>query len=338
MTDKRWLLGIFVIGIIVAGLYFHERPSENHSDVRLGVFLWENGKKEFIAGKNSPLADYLIKMTEKVNLQAKCAFFEDRINLLKQNGRVIEVIFDEPINVTISQWIRPEERYHIPTDENGYRVLVNVEKVVFVLRGDLEGHVLTKSAGRAAYSCWAISKDGEIDEAWIDEVEKALKLNYKVEECSVFEPEKAIEYDESAKTLTAYVRVNCCGVNVTVEEENGTFRIIEKQHGELCRCMCFRKVTIYNVPVGARVEFVDKDGIHRTLTPRVNVAGFCGWSTYGECSGDEDCVADGCSGQVCRSGFEEQIGTTCEWFDCYNASKYNVACRCVDGKCQWVRK
>ena len=34
---------------------------------------------------------------------------------------------------------------------------------------------------------------------------------------------------------------------------------------------------------------------------------FCGSSTLGTCSADDDCVTDGCSGEVCRSVDEEPI-------------------------------
>jgi len=61
---------------------------------------------------------------------------------------------------------------------------------------------------------------------------------------------------------------------------------------------------------------------------------FCGWSTYGNCSSDSDCIASGCSGQVCQSIYEEPVVTTCEWRDCYNAEKYGLRCRCIEGKCQ----
>lgn len=89
--------------------------------------------------------------------------------------------------------------------------------------------------------------------------------------------------------------------------------------------MCTKKVTIFNVPIGARVEFVDVYGGVRTLTPYVNVAGFCGWSTYGECRNDEDCKIGGCSEQVCQSKSEGFVGTTCEWFDCYDKSTMSRA-------------
>ncbi|MBI4972921.1 MAG: thermonuclease family protein [Candidatus Omnitrophica bacterium] len=64
---------------------------------------------------------------------------------------------------------------------------------------------------------------------------------------------------------------------------------------------------------------------------------FCGRSTYGECSSDEDCISDGCSSQICRSINEESIFSTCEWRECYDAKKYNLGCKCVKNKCQWAK-
>lgn len=64
--------------------------------------------------------------------------------------------------------------------------------------------------------------------------------------------------------------------------------------------------------------------------------GFCGFSTYGRCTKNDDCIKDGCSGQVCRSIYEERIITTCEWRECYDASKYGLSCRCVNRVCAWA--
>jgi len=163
-------------------------------------------------------------------------------------------------------------------------------------------------------------------------------VSYKVGNCereTKSEKPFAVNYDEQNKILNAEVWVNCCGVEVKVEKEGSTYKILEKQYGELCRCMCKRKVTIFNVSEEARVEFLDKDGNSFILTPRVE---FCGWSSYGKCNSDEDCIRAGCSEQVCQSKFEELTATTCKWLDCYDASKYGVACKCVNGKCQWVRE
>lgn len=65
--------------------------------------------------------------------------------------------------------------------------------------------------------------------------------------------------------------------------------------------------------------------------------GFCGWSTGGSCSSDADCIAAGCSGQVCDSTGGKQVVTTCEWKECYSASKYGLECKCVRGECQWSK-
>ncbi len=159
-------------------------------------------------------------------------------------------------------------------------------------------------------------------------------VSYKVSNCEVGFPKfekPLLSYDEKNKILNAEVWVNCCGVEVKVEREGKTYKILEKQYGEICKCMCKREVTIFNVPDDATIVFIDKDGNSFILSPNVK---FCGWSTYGKCNSDEDCMRSGCSGQVCQSKFEEPIITTCEWLDCYDAMKFNVACKCVDGKCQ----
>ena len=163
-------------------------------------------------------------------------------------------------------------------------------------------------------------------------------VNYKVEDCEKeAKSEKlfSVSYDEQNKILNAEVWVNCCGIKVDVERESSIYKIFERQVGELCRCMCRRKVTIFNVSDEAKIEFLDKDGNSFILSPNVK---FCGWSTYGKCSNDKDCIIDGCSAQVCRSKLENQIITTCEWIDCYDANKYGVECKCIDGKCQWMGK
>jgi inhibitor of cysteine peptidase len=62
---------------------------------------------------------------------------------------------------------------------------------------------------------------------------------------------------------------------------------------------------------------------------------FCGRSTKANCDSDDDCAAGGCSGQVCMR-VTEDISTTCEYRDCYNADKYGLSCMCRLGKCQWA--
>ncbi|MEM2933613.1 MAG: DUF333 domain-containing protein [Methanocellales archaeon] len=67
------------------------------------------------------------------------------------------------------------------------------------------------------------------------------------------------------------------------------------------------------------------------------LSNFCGWSTYGNCSSDLDCIKSGCSGQVCQSKQEKPVITTCEWRDCYDAKPYGLECKCINQQCQWHR-
>lgn len=67
---------------------------------------------------------------------------------------------------------------------------------------------------------------------------------------------------------------------------------------------------------------------------KIYETGFCGWDTGTSCVSDSECISGGCSNHVC-SGLGEQIMTTCEWTECYDANKYGVECLCVDDKCQW---
>jgi hypothetical protein len=141
------------------------------------VSLWDHGSLTSL-NTSEGLSGYLLYTIQRLNLQAKCIFNEERVNQLKQNGKVIELNFKSPVNITISQRIEPEESDHILTDKNGYRILENVKGVLFVLDGDLKGHVLIgrEIRGGLSYGCWAISKplSNEIDEGWVNEVENAL--------------------------------------------------------------------------------------------------------------------------------------------------------------------
>lgn len=71
--------------------------------------------------------------------------------------------------------------------------------------------------------------------------------------------------------------------------------------------------------------------------PEENVIdGFCGTSSFGACESSQDCISDGCSGQICRSTSEEGLATTCEWEDCYDETLYGLSCSCVEQSCQWA--
>ena len=117
------------------------------------IVFYEDGKQEIIDPKSSEegkrLASLLTRKLHELNLQAKCVFSEEDIREIKQKDRIAGLIFKKPIDITISQWVEPEERYHIPTDEKGYRILENVKNALFILEDNLaeglEGHVLVGS-------------------------------------------------------------------------------------------------------------------------------------------------------------------------------------------------
>ena len=124
----------------------------------------------------------LLAVLQKLDLQALCVFSQERIDEIKQKDKVVELIFRDPVDIPISQFIEPEDRHHIATDENEYRILEKVKSAIFVLEDNLnEGlwaHVLVGSEyqGKIGYGCWAIKQKGsnELDKSWTDEVIKII--------------------------------------------------------------------------------------------------------------------------------------------------------------------
>jgi len=151
------------------------------------ISLWQGGiekvkgtlpRYKYIARGNA-----LIQTLHKLNLQARCVFDEERIQEIKGNDTVVEMVFTQADDFPISQWVEPEERYHIPVDENGYRILEDVKTALFILEDNLdeglEAHVLIghEVEGRIGYSCWAIQQEGsnELDKTWVEEVKSTFK-------------------------------------------------------------------------------------------------------------------------------------------------------------------
>jgi len=103
-----------------------------------------------VAYNNTQLPELGIRLLltlQSLNLQATCIFSQESIQEIKQEDGVVELIFKQPMDIAIAQRVEPEERSHIPTYEDGYRILENVERAIFVLedtKGEgLEEHVLT---------------------------------------------------------------------------------------------------------------------------------------------------------------------------------------------------
>lgn len=62
---------------------------------------------------------------------------------------------------------------------------------------------------------------------------------------------------------------------------------------------------------------------------------FCGMSSLGSCQTDSDCIAGGCSGQVCQSKSEESSVTPCIYRPCFASAIYKVNCSCIENECRW---
>ena len=152
------------------------------------IVLLGNGKKEPIDPKSeegTEIASLLTRKLHELNLQATCVFSKEDIQEIEQKDRSIRLFFKKPIDITISQWVEPEERDHISVDENGYMILENVGTALFIIEDNLdeglEAHVLIdhKIKGRIGYSCWAIKKEGsqEIEKNWIAEIYRITPNN-----------------------------------------------------------------------------------------------------------------------------------------------------------------
>jgi len=167
---------------------------------------------------------------------------------------------------------------------------------------------------------------------------KEEKLNYSVEGCGATRTAYGEEgYELADGVLTVHVMRNCCSDEILVEKSGSEYRIIEKENnGEICKCNCMSTVRIKDADEKFRVTFTDYSGQVREIKEIKWEGEFCGWSTYAECSSDTDCKVTGCSGQVC-AGIKEEIVTTCEWRECFDAGRYSMFCGCVNNKCQWTQ-
>ena len=133
------------------------------------------------------------------------------------------------------------------------------------------------------------------------------------------------------------------------DTEISLFTLTNEKTGKLCASTAGFDIVNYTwkryphippVPVEFEIgkEEIESIGVEFSELFDNDVSGFCGWSTYGRCSSDVECITGGCSGQVCQSVHEKPVGTTCEWRDCYNSEEYGVYCGCANGMCQWKKE
>lgn len=147
------------------------------------INLYQNGEVGSL-NELERISGVLVTTLQEFNLQARCAFSQERIDEIKQKDTVVELIFREPVDITISQFIEQEERHHIGTDENGYRILEKVKIAIFILEDNLnEGlwaHVLVGSEheGKIGYGCWAVEQEGsnDLDRSWVYEIASSCEL------------------------------------------------------------------------------------------------------------------------------------------------------------------
>ncbi|RLG21947.1 hypothetical protein DRN74_00870 [Candidatus Micrarchaeota archaeon] len=203
-TTSKLILAVslcIIVGLLIgAGIGYHyffklEATPSNGQSTKIEptkemvekIVFYEKGKQEIIDLKSEDgkeIASLLTRKLHELNLQATCVFSEEDIQEIKQKDRVAELIFKKPVDITISQWTEPEERYHIPVDEKGYRILENVKIAIFILEDNqergLEAHILVghRVEGRTGYSCWAINikEEGkpELDKSWIDRINRLI--------------------------------------------------------------------------------------------------------------------------------------------------------------------
>ncbi len=228
------IVGLFLMAVLllVSGCI---RPSEVQQPTvtaepredmieRVGrISLWQNGEEQVIDPLENPkqyvqIGDLLIQTLYKLNLQARCAFSQEGIDEIKQKDTVIELIFVEPVDITISQFIEQEERHHITTDGNGYRILERVKSAIFILEDNLEegleahvlvGHLIPPKMGSdhekewIGYGCWAIQQEGsnELDKGWCNELNEGLKVYSETSEREVVE----VSQEESEEIARNYL-------------------------------------------------------------------------------------------------------------------------------------
>jgi len=120
---------------------------------------------------------------------------------------------------------------------------------------------------------------------------------------------------------------------------NTELTVREINEGGACYCLCDYEIRGEFGPLEGgsyRVKIHEPDGrLIKDVVVEIGGGGFCGWSDYGQCDSDDDCLRSGCSGQVC--GSQDHI-TTCEWRDCYNPEPYGLSCGCVRNQCRWREK
>ena len=179
----------------------------------------------------------------------------------------------------------------------------------------------------------------------------ALEFEYSVTGCDVrtdtYGPPEPADPPDVAVVVVGnrivfehQLTYNCCAeIVLQWTFHNNELTVEEINQGGACFCVCDYAVRGEFGPLegGAyKVIIYDPDGrLIKDVVVEIGGSGFCGWSDYGSCNSDDDCIRSGCSGQVCGS---QGHATTCEWRDCYDPEPYGLDCECVGNQCQWTEE
>ncbi|MCK4736759.1 MAG: hypothetical protein KAT65_30165, partial [Methanophagales archaeon] len=284
-TPKFITLAVFClligVGIGLLGYHYFLKPVtpsdwqstkiEPTKEVVENIYLIdENGKREIIDLKSEEgigLASLLTRKLHELNLQAPCVFSGRDIQEIKQKDKVVDLTFKNPINITISQWVEPEERYHIPVDEKRYRILENVKTALFILEDNLdeglEGHILVGSEReeRTERCSWKVTEKDR---------EKYKELG------PIWSMIAGYEFDEERGCIPV-------GGSKYIKD------VVPFKTKEECELACGRMWSCWAIQQEGSRE-LDKTWI-KQIEKTLTLEEFCGWSTYGNCSSDSDCTA-----------------------------------------------
>ena len=306
-------IGFFVADKMCPAPVFDKPVVEDWRPIVEKISVWQNGKEITIDSEESGYTEIgriLLPTLHKLNLQAKCVFGEERIQEIKRKNKVIEIVFRQASDFPISQWIQEEERYHIPTDENGYRILENLKSAIFVLEDNLgegmEGHILVGS-----------EREDRDERCSRELTQEDLE---KLGPCEAF--------------LAGYLW----------SEDSGCYKVEGCRHipevtfggKEECELACSNRMWGCWAIKQEDGQELDKSWIEEInkILPSERSEEFCGLSTYAKCKTDADCNMGGCGGQVCEGKGEGTI-TDCLARDCYYVAGYK--CKCSDDRCQWIK-
>ena len=209
------IIGLVLMAALVDSIWpvTTANPEENESNVPIiskveQINLYQDGEVSSL-NELEGISGVLLTTLQELNLQARCAFSQERIDEIKQKDKAVELIFREPVDITISQFIEEEERHHIATAEYGYRILEEVKTAIFVLEDNseegLEAHVLVGSEydSKIGYGCWAIKQkeSKELDKRWCDELNEGLKAYSETLEQEFVE----VSQEESEEIAKSYL-------------------------------------------------------------------------------------------------------------------------------------